>query len=164
MGKGAAFPVSVGADEKDATGRLYPSSPRIGVSIAVFRDDRVLLATRTKPPFAGAFSLPGGLVELGETLEEAALRELREEVDVEARITGFNRHVEAIVRDENDAIRHHYVIASFIGEWVKGEGRTGPEAGAILWANFEDIPRLVTTPQIPAVLENARKLRAAKTL
>ena len=152
------------ADEKEAARRLYPSCPRLGVSIAVFREDRVLLAARTKPPFVGAFSLPGGLVELGETLEEAALRELREEVDVEARIVGFNRHVEAIVRDENDAIRHHYIIASFIGEWVKGEGSIGPEAGAILWANLEDVPRLVTTPQIPAVLESARQLRAAKTL
>jgi 8-oxo-dGTP diphosphatase len=151
------------ADEEEAARRLYPASPRLAVSIAVFRDDRVLLAQRTKPPFAGAFSLPGGLVELGETLEEAVLRELREEVDVEARIVGFNRHVEAIVRDENDAIRHHYVIASFIGEWVRGEGRIGPEAGAILWANVEDIPRLVTTPQIPVVLESARHIRAART-
>lgn len=151
------------ADETERASRLYPACPRLAVSIAVFRQERVLLAARTRPPFAGAFSLPGGLVELGETLADAALRELREEVDVEARITGFNRHVEAIERDENDAIRHHYVIASFIGEWVKGEGRIGPEAGAILWANVEDIPRLVTTPQIPVVLESARQLRAART-
>ena len=80
--------------------RLYPAAPILAVSLAVFRAGKVLLATRTRAPFAGAFSLPGGGVEAGETLIEAALRELREEVAVEARVIAFNRHVESIERDE----------------------------------------------------------------
>ena len=148
------------AGRKPPPDRLYPASPLLAVSVAVFRQERVLLAARTKPPFAGAFSLPGGLVELGETLAEAALRELREEVDVEARIVGFNRHLEAIEHDETAAIRHHYVIASFIAEWLSGEGTTGPEAGAIVWAAPDEIAGLVTTPHIPAMVERARMLRA----
>jgi 8-oxo-dGTP diphosphatase len=147
-------------DEKAPASRLYPKLPQLAVSVAVFRQDRVLLATRTKPPYAGAFSLPGGLVEVGETLAQAALRELREEVAVTARILCFNRHIEAIDRDESDAIRHHYVIASFVAEWLDGEGSTGPEAGAILWAAPTEIPGLFTTPHIAAVVERARSLRA----
>jgi ADP-ribose pyrophosphatase YjhB (NUDIX family) len=142
--------------------RFYPAYPRLGVSIAVFREDRVLLASRTRPPFAGAFSLPGGLVELGESLEEAALRELREEVAVTARVLGFNRHVEAIDRDPAGAIRHHFVIVSFVAEWLAGEGTPGPEAGTILWAKPQDLSALTTTPNIAAVVEQARHLRAAR--
>ena len=71
----------------------------LAASVAVFRDGKVLLATRTKPPADQLWSLPGGKVEAGETLEEAALRELDEEVGVTARILGFNRHVEIFGRD-----------------------------------------------------------------
>ena len=69
---------------------------------------------------AGRFSLPGGVVEIGETLTEAALRELYEEVGVEAEIVGFNRHIEPIVR-EGGRVRAHFVIASFVGRWTRGE-------------------------------------------
>ena len=103
-----------------------PARPVLAASIAVFRDGKVLLATRTKPPADQLWSLPGGKVEAGETLEEAALRELDEEVGVTARILGFNRHVEIFGRDAEGAVTHHFVVASFIGEWLSGEPRTGP--------------------------------------
>ena len=109
----------------EADPRLYPAFPMLAVSVAVFRAGRVLLATRTKPPFDGIFSLPGGVVETGETLAEAALRELREEVDVEAEIVGFNRHVESVGLDAAGRVRTHFVIASFIAVWRSGEGTTG---------------------------------------
>jgi 8-oxo-dGTP diphosphatase len=150
-------------DDQWQANRLYPSFPRLATSIAVFRQDRVLLAARTRPPYAGLFSLPGGLVELGETLTEAALRELREEVAVEARIIGFNRHVESIERDQQGLIRHHFVIASFVAEWVSGEGSEGPEAGAVVWALPDELSGLATTPNIIQIIESARALRSAKT-
>jgi 8-oxo-dGTP diphosphatase len=149
-------------DENGRESRLYPSQPRLAVSIAVFRQDRVLLAARTQPPYVGAFSLPGGAVELGETLAEAALRELREEVAVEARIIAFNRHVESIERDQQGSIRYHYVIASFVGEWLSGEGSESPEASAVLWAAPGDLAGLSTTPHTLSVVEAARSLRATK--
>ncbi len=139
--------------------RLYPPYPLLAVSIAVFRGGKVLLATRTRPPFAGAFSLPGGLVETGETLEEAALRELREEVQVEARIILFNRHVESIERDEAGKVRRHYVIASFVGDWITGEGAMGPEAGAIAWVEPSRLTQLHCTPLTADVVAGAAKLR-----
>lgn len=135
--------------------RLYPNYPFLAVSLAVFRAGRVLLATRARPPFEGAFSLPGGLVEAGETLREAALRELREEVQVEAKIVAFNRHVESIQRDDAGKILRHYVIASFVGEWIAGEGAPGPEAGEILWVEPRHIAGLNCTPGIVAVVTAA---------
>jgi ADP-ribose pyrophosphatase YjhB (NUDIX family) len=143
--------------------RLYPPYPLLAVSLAVFRAGRVLLATRTRPPYAGEFSLPGGLVESGETLENAALRELREEVQVEARIVAFNRHVESIHRDRAGRILRHYVIASFVGEWLAGEGSPGPEAGEVVWASPSSLALLKCTPHVEATVAAAQTMLKART-
>lgn len=135
--------------------RLYPSRPILAASIAVFRDGRVLLAERVNPPAADCFSLPGGLVEPGETLQAAALRELMEETGVTARILGFNDHVEVIERDPDGRFARHFVVCSFVGEWVAGEGSTGPEARRVLWAAPGDVDGLATTPDLGRVLRSA---------
>ena len=139
----------------DTDSRTYPSRPILAASIAVFRAGRVLIATRTKPPGAGVWSLPGGLVEAGETIEAAALRELMEEVGVEARIVGFNRHVQRIDRDEEGRVRHHFVVASFVGVWTGGEATTGPEAGEVRWVDPRDLGDLATTPHLARILARA---------
>ena len=149
-------------EARPSSQRSYPQRPYLGVSVAVFRAGRVLLARRAKPPFAGTFSLPGGLVEVGETLEAAALRELREEVQVDARIVAFNRHVESIDRDSAGKIRHHYVIASFAGEWIAGEARPGPEAGEAIWVEPASLAELDCTPHIVAVVEAAERALNAR--
>lgn len=144
----------------DDHSRLYPARPCLCVSIAVFREGRVLLARRTAPPYAGVFSLPGGLVETGETLAEAALRELREEVAVEARIIGFNRHVELINRDRDGKTRDHYVVASFVAEWIFGDGTPGPEASEIVWTDLSRLDDLDCIPHVAAVVAAAAKIIA----
>jgi ADP-ribose pyrophosphatase YjhB (NUDIX family) len=138
--------------------RLYPDRPFLAASVAVFREGYVLLASRTKPPADLLFSLPGGLVEPGETLAEAALRELAEEVGVEASIVGFNDHVEIIERDDVDRVRHHFVVASFVARWVAGEPTTGPEAGHVLWVLPEALGALATTPGLARIVANAKRL------
>jgi 8-oxo-dGTP diphosphatase len=138
--------------------RLYPSRPFLAASVAVFRDGRVLLASRTKPPSETLFTLPGGLVEPGETLEAAALRELAEEVGVEAAIVGFNEHVEFIERDPEGRVRHHFVIASFAARWRAGEAAVGPEAEQVLWALPGDLAGLALTPGLPRILARARTM------
>lgn len=140
-----------------ATGKA-PARPVLAASVAVFRDGKVLLATRTKPPADQLWSLPGGKVEAGETLEEAALRELEEEVGVIARILSFNRHVEIFGRDARGAVTHHFVVASFIGEWLSGEPRPGPEAGAVMWADPLRLGGLPTTRELGDVLRRAHML------
>ncbi|MGL4811933.1 MAG: NUDIX hydrolase [Beijerinckiaceae bacterium] len=138
--------------------------PTLAVSLAVFRDGKVLLATRTKPPLNGVWSLPGGHVEPGETLEQAAVREVREEVGVESAIISFNRHVEVIRTNDDGTVRHHYVIASFVGRWIAGEATPGPEAGAVMWADPFDLALPVTTPDLAAVVRRAAVIAAKSTM
>ena len=144
-----------------ASPRAYPDRPFLAASIAVFRDGRVLLAERVSPPAALRFSLPGGLVEAGEALGEAALRELREETGVEARIIGFNDHVEVIDRDPDGRVAAHFVVASFVGHWVSGEGTTGPEARRILWIEPDRVDELDVTPQLGPIVRRAADLAKA---
>jgi ADP-ribose pyrophosphatase YjhB (NUDIX family) len=147
-------------------GRIIPfptpgkaaARPVLAASVAVFRDGKVLLATRTKPPADRLWSLPGGKVEAGETLEEAALRELEEEVGVKARLIGFNRHVEIFGRNAQGLVTHHFVVASFVGEWLSGEAKPGPEAGAVMWADPLKIGGLATTRELGDVLRRAAAL------
>lgn len=138
-----------------ASSRDYPARPILAASVAVFRAGRVLLAERVHPPAADCFSLPGGLVEVGETLEAAALREVFEETGVTARITGFNGHVEVIGRDAADRVERHFVVASFVGAWVSGEGEVGDEARSILWADPLALDDLALTPGLAPLLAKA---------
>jgi 8-oxo-dGTP diphosphatase len=135
--------------------RLYPARPILAASVAMFRDGQVLLAARTQPPAAALYSLPGGLVEVGETLEQAALRELMEEVGVEAEIVGFAGHSEIIERDGEGRIKRHFVINAYAARWVRGEAQTGPEAGAVAWVNPVSLGGLATTKGLIRTIEKA---------
>lgn len=141
--------------------RAYPTRPFLAASIAVFRDGRVLLAERAAPPAALRFSLPGGIVEPGETLAAAALRELYEETGVRARLIGFNDHVEVIERDAEDRVSAHFVVASFVGMWVSGEGAVGPEARRILWLDPARLHDLDVTPHLHPIVIRAATMAGA---
>jgi 8-oxo-dGTP diphosphatase len=135
--------------------RLYPARPFLAASVAVFRDDRVLIAARARPPMERLYSLPGGLVEPGETLAEAALRELDEEVGIEADLLGFVDHVEAIERDDAGRVRHHFVICAHVARWRAGEPRIGSEAREVRWVREDEIANFHTTPGLARVLRKA---------
>ena len=127
----------------------------LAASVAVLRGDRVLLAARAKPPLDRIWSLPGGLVEPGETLAEAALRELGEETGVEAELIGLIRPIEYIDRDDEGRVRHHFVICAHAARWRSGEGETSAEALAIRWARQDQIADEPTTPGLIPILEAA---------
>ncbi len=139
--------------------RLYPQRPILAVSVAVFQDGQVLVGRRAREPMIGRFSLPGGVVELGETLAEAVARELDEEVGVEADILALNRHVEPILRD-GDRIRAHFVIASFVARWRRGEARTSEEMDAVAWIDPSDCAALPTTPGLAEILKSAQRIES----
>ena len=137
--------------------RLYPARPIVAASVAVFRDGRVLIARRARAPLAGLYALPGGVVEVGETLHAAALRELAEEVGLAAEILAFVDHVEPIHFD-GARVREHYVIAAFVARWRSGEARASAEADAVAWIEPEAIARWPTTPELPAIVAKAARL------
>lgn len=138
-----------------SSSRLYPDRPFLGASVAVLREGRVLLAARAKAPLAGIFSLPGGLVEPGETLASAALRELEEEVGVQAEILGYLGPVEIIEPDAEGRTRSHFVILAHAARWLSGEPRPGPEALEVRWVAPDEVAGLRTTPGLPEVLARA---------
>lgn len=148
--------VEAGRSEAETDARLFPAYPMVGVSIAVIREGRVLLAARANPPMRGAWTLPGGLVEAGERLAEAALRELHEEVGVVAEVVGPSlTPTEIILRDADARARHHYVIHPHAAVWRSGEPKPGPEALGVRWARREEVAGLETTPGLSGTLDEA---------
>jgi ADP-ribose pyrophosphatase YjhB (NUDIX family) len=142
--------------------RLYPVRPILAASFAVFRDGLVLLASRAAAPFDKLYTLPGGIVEAGETLAEAALRELLEETGVVAEVAGFTGYTEFVDRDEDGRVRRHFVICSFAGHWVSGEGTPGVELPAMRWMTLDEAEALLLTPGLMPILEKGRALVAAR--
>lgn len=141
--------------------RDYPDRPILCASAAVFRDGRVLLGSRRNPPYDQVFSLPGGLVETGETLEEAAIREVEEETGVRGEIVCFNGWREVIHKDDDGRVKRHYVIASFVARWVSGEGEPSEELGRVIWADEAQTAALPLTQGLPELLTRARGMLAS---
>ena len=137
--------------------RLFPARPILAVSAAVFRDGRALVIRRARAPLLGHFSLPGGGVEAGETLAAALHRELMEEVGIEAEIVAFNRHVEAIVH-EGDRVRAHFVIASFVARWRRGDPRLSDEVDVVEWVDPVGPLPSPRTPELAEVLARAARI------
>ncbi len=121
--------------------REYPNQPLIGVGVIVWRDDKVLLIRRGKPPRQGQWSLPGGLQKLGETVFEAACREVMEETGVAIRVLELTDVVDLIERDSaDDRVRYHYTLIDVVAGWLSGEAVAGSDADEVKWADLETLP------------------------
>src|SRR5580693_402676 len=105
----------------DERSRTYPTRPYLAVSAAIFRDGRVLIVRRARPPAHGLYTLPGGGVEIGETLEQALIREVREETALDIAPVGLVGFREAIARDGAGRIERHFVILPFAARGIGGE-------------------------------------------
>lgn len=135
--------------------RAYPTRPILAVSTAVFRDGRVLLARRANAPGGGLYSLPGGVVEIGETLAEAAARELMEEVAVEAEPIGLCGARDIILKDAEGRVSRHFVVVTYAARWRAGEGTPSLEADDIRWVDAAGARDLPTTDGLHEVLAAA---------
>src|ERR1700683_5707958 len=113
--------------------RTYPARPYIAVSAAVFRDSRLLIVRRAQPPAAGLYTLPGGVVELGETLAEAVFREVREETGLEIEPLTLVGYRQVIARDGDGRIERHFVILPFAARWVAGDVSLNEELSEAHW-------------------------------
>jgi ADP-ribose pyrophosphatase YjhB (NUDIX family) len=127
------------------------------VSAAIVRAGQVLLVRRARPPAAGLFSLPGGVVELGETLEEAVVREVREETGLTIEPVGLAGFRETIVRDGDARIERHFVILPFAARWRAGEVELNEELSEARWLEPAGIAELPTTPGLGEIVANALK-------
>ena len=107
----------------------YPDRPLVGVGVVVFKDDRVLLVRRGKPPREGHWSLPGGRQRLGEQVAETAVREVAEETAIEIDL------VDSITRDVEGAVQYHYTLIDFAATWRSGRALAGHDATDVTWAD-----------------------------
>jgi len=135
--------------------RTYPTRPYLAVSAAVFRDDRVLIVRRARPPAHGLYTLPGGGVELGETLEAAVIREIREETALEIAPVDLVGFRQAIVRDTAGRVERHFVILPFAARWVGGEIALNEELAEAHWLMPAEIAGLKTTEGLAAIVAAA---------
>lgn len=129
--------------------RFYPDAPRVGVSVLCHRDGHALLVKRGKDPYKGHWSLPGGLVELGETLAQAAERELLEETGVIATLGEPVETFDSIQLDENGKVLTHFILTVFSGAYDAGEAVAGDDAAAIDWVHPDELDARQTTPGTP---------------
>ncbi|MGU3494668.1 NUDIX hydrolase [Xanthobacteraceae bacterium A53D] len=135
--------------------------PTLAASAAVFRDGQVLLARRGMAPGKGLWSLPGGRVEPGETLAEAAAREVQEEVQVEAEILGLAAARDIIVRGAEGALTAHFVVVAHYARWRAGEPQPGEEALEVGWFAPEAVADLPGTDGLAEVVAAAARLMGA---
>ncbi|MBW6397640.1 NUDIX hydrolase [Roseomonas sp. HJA6] len=138
------------------TGREYPDRPWVGIGCVVFRDDAVLLVRRGKPPRVGTWSLPGGAQHLGETAEDAARRELREEAGIEVGAMAFALLVDAITPDDEGRAQYHYTIIDFAAHWLSGEAVAGDDVSAVAWATPDELAGYDLTPATYRAIAAAR--------
>jgi 8-oxo-dGTP diphosphatase len=139
-------------------GRRYPERPIVGVLAIVMRGDRVLVVRRANPPMLGRWGFPGGVLELGETVAQGAMRELEEETGVKAEAAGPLTVIDTIDRDREGRVRYHYTLVAVIGHWQSGEGVPGDDADEVAWLTRAEIVEqgLPTAPALLPLLDLAR--------
>jgi ADP-ribose pyrophosphatase YjhB (NUDIX family) len=144
--------------------RSYPDRPYVGVGIVVFRDESVLLARRSKPPRDQRWSIPGGAQEIGETVREAALRELMEETGLDADLIGLIDVVDGITRDDDSRVRFHYTLVDFAAEWRSGEAVAGDDVGAVRWVPLAELDGVELWAETVRIIRDGQSMRVSPSM
>jgi len=141
--------------------RAYPTRPYLAVSAAIFRDGKVLLVRRARMPALHLYTLPGGVVEAGETLTEAVIREVREETALGIAPVGLAGYREAITRDRDGRVEQHFIILSFAARWLAGEPTLNEELDDARWLAPAGLGGLSTTEGLAEIVAAASGRLAA---
>jgi len=137
------------------TERTYPQRPYLAVSAAIIRDGKVLVVRRARKPALGIYTLPGGVVEAGETLTRALTREVREETALAIEPVALAGHREVIVKDADGRIERHFLIMCFASRWVSGEPVLNEELDDARWIDPAELANLRTTEGIAEIVATA---------
>ena len=142
--------------------RMYPDRPFLAVSAAIIRVGRVLIARRARGASTGVFTLPGGVVEAGETLHQAIVREVLEETGIAIEPVALAGHREFITRDEGGRVSRHFVILCFAARWISGDGVPQlEELSELRWLRPEELGGLKTTEGLAGIVASAFTLMDA---
>jgi mutator protein MutT len=135
--------------------REYPDCPRVGVGAVVLDRGRVLLVRRGGQPSSGRWSLPGGLVELGETTAAAVRRELREECGIDITVAGLAGVVDRVTRDAEGRVRYHYVLVDYLAFTDTDAVVAGTDAAECRWVEIEQVSELDVTDGLIDMIRRA---------
>lgn len=133
--------------------REYPSFPIVGVGAIVMRDGHLLLIKRLNEPSAGKWTIPGGMVELGEGLEDAVRREIGEECGIRISIQGLAGIVERVIPDDQDRIQYHYIIVDYLAHHLKGNLKAGSDVAEAEWVLMGALDTFDLAPGLKEFLE-----------
>jgi ADP-ribose pyrophosphatase YjhB (NUDIX family) len=125
------------------------------VSAAIIRGDRVLVVRRARPPGNDVFTLPGGVVEAGETLREAVVREVKEETGLTIEPVAMTGHREMIRRDAEGRVARHFIILAFAARWQGGEPRLNHELAEARWVEPSEVSGMRTTEGLAEIIAAA---------
>jgi 8-oxo-dGTP diphosphatase len=132
--------------------RDYPDRPMVGVGAVIVRDGKVLIVRRGTEPLKGQWSIPGGLLELGETLRQGAAREALEETGLTVEPGEVLEVLDRIITDPDGRTRYHYVLIDFLCRVLSGEACAGGDAEAVQWVTAEELPGFTISETAVAVL------------
>ena len=144
--------------------REYPERPIVGVGGVVIRDERALLIRRGSAPFLGEWSIPGGMLELGETILEGVQRELLEETAIEVRVLDLIEVFERVTRDEAGKLKYHFVILDYLCEAVRGEAQAGSDVTDVAWARESELSEYSLTQTATRVIQKAFEIARRRTI
>lgn len=141
------------------TGREFPPRPLVGIGAVIVGELGVVLIKRGKPPRAGSWSLPGGAQKLGETVHQAALREIQEETGLDAVIGGLVDVVDSVTREPDGRIKYHYTLVDL---WATTDAAASPIAGGdaadARWVSLDQLAQLQLWSETTRVIEKAHML------
>jgi len=133
--------------------RENPDRPVVGVGGVVISDGRALLIRRGSPPMVGQWSIPGGMLEVGETLTEGVRREIAEETGLEVRVLDLIEVFERVERDAKGRPKYHYVILDYLCEVAGGHLRVGSDVTEVAWAAPDELTKYSLTPTATRVFQ-----------
>jgi mutator protein MutT len=139
--------------------REYPDHPIIGVGGIIYHGDAVLLVKRGQEPGKGQWSLPGGVVELGETLIEALKREIDEEVSIRVEVFDLVRLLDRIIYDKENRIRFHYVIADYWGRMISGHLKPASDISEACFVSLNQLKVMGIHQEVEKTILMAEKFR-----
>ena len=139
--------------------REYPQRPIIGTGVCILCGNRILLARRKKMPRIGSWSLPGGAQKIEETIEECAIREIREETGFKIAILGYIDTVDSITYDNTGKVLYHYTLVDFFAKVVSGELRSGSDASEVKWFSKDQVETLEMWNETKRIISLSFKLR-----
>jgi mutator protein MutT len=141
--------------------RRYPARPGVGVgAIVVDAEGRVVLVKRTNPPLAGRWSLPGGLVELGETIQAAVTREVREETGLDVDVGPLVEVLERIHHDADERVEYHFVLLDYLCRPTGGTLAAASDAADVVVATLQQLDGYGIAAATRAVIDRALRLHA----